>query len=98
MTDILIFNDLASISQKSHHRVTSDLDAFEVAQSGALGAADVGGLWAAGVEGAAARWVERVGHFALHGCAGAARVVHLRDRVQQHLGVGVLWVAKQRRL
>ena len=41
MTDILIFKDLASISPSSHHRVTSDLDAFEVAQSGALCTADV---------------------------------------------------------
>jgi hypothetical protein len=81
MTDILIFNDLASISQKSHHRVTSDLDAFEVTQSGALSAADVSGLWAAGVEGAAARRVERVGHFALHRGAGAAGVVHFGNRI-----------------
>jgi hypothetical protein len=64
MTDILIFKDLASISPSSHHRVTSDLDAFEVAQSGALSTADVGGLRAAGVEGAAAWGVQRVGHFA----------------------------------
>ena len=64
MTDILIFKDLASISPSSHHRVTSDLDAFEVAQSGKLCTADVGGLRAAGVEGAAAWGVQRVGHFA----------------------------------
>ena len=66
----------------SHHRVTSDLDAFEVAQSGTLGAAYVGGLRATGVEGAAARRVERVGHFILHRGAGAAGVVHLRNHVQ----------------
>jgi len=80
---------------KSHHRVTSDLDAFEVTQSGALSTADVGGLRAAGVEGAATWGVQRVGHFALHRGAGAAGVVHFGNRVQQHLGVGVLGVAKQ---
>jgi hypothetical protein len=64
MTDISIFKDLASVSQPSHHRVTSDLDTFEVAQSRALSTADVGGLRAAGVEGAAAWGVQRVGHFA----------------------------------
>jgi hypothetical protein len=42
MTDISIFKDLASVSQPSHHRVTSDLDTFEVAQSRALSTADVG--------------------------------------------------------
>ena len=52
-------------------------------------------LVAARVERAAQRRVERVGHFALHRRAGAAGVVHLRDRVQQHLGVRVLRVAKQ---
>jgi len=41
MTDILIFKDLASISPSSHHRVTSDLDAFEVAQSGPLCTANI---------------------------------------------------------
>ena len=76
--------------------MTSDLDAVEVTQSGTLCTADVGGLRAARVEGAAAWGVERVGHFALHGGAGAAGIVHLRDRVQQHLWVRVLRVAKQR--
>jgi len=42
MTDILIFKDLASVSPSSHHCMTSDLDAFEVAQSRALSTADVG--------------------------------------------------------
>jgi len=50
----------------SHHRVTSDLDAFEVAQSGTLCTADVGGLRAAGVESAACGRAQRVGHLALH--------------------------------
>jgi hypothetical protein len=47
-----------------HHSVASDLDAFEVTQSGALSTADVGGLRAAGVEGAACGPTKRVGHFA----------------------------------
>jgi hypothetical protein len=42
----------------SHHRVTSDLDALKVAQRRTLCTADVGGLRAARVEGAACRWVE----------------------------------------
>ena len=53
----------------SNHRVTSDLDALEVTQNRTLGAADVGGLGATGVKGAAAGRVERVGYFALHGGA-----------------------------
>ena len=56
-------------AKASHHRVTSDLDAFEVTQSGALSTADVGGLRAAGVEGAAARrvlLVAKQGVFAGH--------------------------------
>ena len=81
---------------ESHHRVTSDLDAFEVAQRRPLCAADVGGLRATWVKSAARGGVERVGHFALHRGAGAAGVVHFGNRVQQHLGVRVLWVAKQR--
>ena len=80
---------------ESHHRVTSDLDALEVAQSRTLSTADVGSLRAAGVEGAARGWVERVGDFALHRGAGAARVVHFGNRIQQHLGVRVLRVAEQ---
>jgi hypothetical protein len=50
----------------SHHRVTSDLDAFEVSQSGTLCTADVGGLRAAGVESAACGRAQRVEHLALH--------------------------------
>jgi hypothetical protein len=69
--------------QTSHHRVTSDLDAFEVTQSGTLCTADVGDLRAAGVEGAACGRAQRVGHFALHRGAGAAGVVHFGNRVQQ---------------
>ena len=42
------------------------------------------------VEGAAGGRVQRVGHLALHGRAGAAGVFHLRNGVQQHTGVGVL--------
>jgi hypothetical protein len=49
----------------SHNRVTSDLDASEVAQSGTLCTADVGGLRAAGVESTACGRAQRVGHFAL---------------------------------
>jgi hypothetical protein len=66
MTDILIFKKIASVSQSSQHRVTSDLDAFEVKQSEALCTADVGGLRAEGVEGAACGPIKRVGHFAWH--------------------------------
>ena len=39
----------------SHHGVAGDFDAFEIAQRGAFGAANVGGLWAAGGESAACK-------------------------------------------
>ena len=50
-----------ALKSESHHRVTSDFDAFEIAQRR----------------------------------AGSARIVHFGNRVQQHLGVRVLWVAEQ---
>jgi hypothetical protein len=59
MTDILIFKNLASVSQSSQHRVTSDLEAFEVKQS-ELCTADVGGLRAEG-GGRCSLWAYKTG-------------------------------------
>ena len=64
-------------------------------KAGPISTADVGGLWAAGVEGATCGRVEGVGHLAFYQGAGAAGVVHFRSRIQQHLGVRVLRVGKQ---
>ena len=44
----------------------------------------------------AAAWgVERIGHLARDRGSGAAAHVHVRDRVQQHLCIGMLWVCEQ---
>ena len=75
--------------------MTRDFDAFEFAQQRPLGFAALSHLRAAWVK-AAARWrVEGVGHLTLHGRAGTAGVVHFRNRVEQHAGVGMLRVGKQ---
>ena len=76
----------------SDHHVTRDLDAFEIAQQGALCTANVGGLGAARVKCATCGRVQGVGHFALHRGPSAAGVVHFGNRFQQHLGVGMLRV------
>ena len=69
--------------------MAGDADAAQAQQRGALGAAACVGVRAARVEGTARRWVEGVGHLALHRGARAARVVHLGDGVEQHARVGV---------
>ena len=66
------------------------LGAVQCLQLRALCRAAGVGMRATRVECAAGGRVQRVGHLALHGRAGAAGVFHLRNGVQQHTGVGVL--------
>ena len=60
-----------------------------------LGLAARVGVRAARMEGTTRGRVERVGHLALHGRSRAARVVHLRDRIEQHARVRMARVAEQ---
>ena len=71
------------------------LGAAIVDQLRALGAAAVVRVWAARIECATGRRVQRIGYLAAHRRAGATGVVHLGNRIQQHAGVRVARSGKQ---
>ena len=53
------------------------------------------GKRAARMECAAARRIDRIGHFAAHGQSFATGHVHIWNGVEQKPGVGVPWIAEQ---
>src|SRR5690606_26428800 len=74
----------ASLDTPLFHGMTGHAHAGKVLHHRPFAAAAVIGMRAARVESAAAWRIEWIGHLSRNRCTGLARVVHLRDGVEQH--------------